>query len=252
MSVENEVLTRVTEGVWIDTGPVSIVGMPFTTTMTALRVRDGLLLHSPLPMTPARRAAVEALGPVTHLYAPNTFHHLWVGDWAAAFPRARLHAPRGLARKRPDLRIDRVHGDAPEPNFAGVIDEVSIAGFRLEECALVYRPARAAVVADLVHNIGRPQNAWTRTYAGAMGFYGRVALSRVIRWTGFSDRSAARHSLDAMLGHAFDHLVVGHGAPLASGAHDALAAAYEWLPRKSAERPDSIVRPSRLRGAPCG
>jgi len=219
------------ENLWLDTEPVRIVGMRLRATMAVLRLaEDELLLYSPLAMTPQRRAAVEALGTVAHLYAPNTFHHLGIGDWAAAFPRARLHAPAGLSRKRPDLKIDRVHGASPEPAFSGVVDEVPIEGFRLEESALVYRAARTALVADLVHNVGRPDDAWSKLYTQAMGFYDRVALSRMIRWTAFRDRAAARRSLDALLALPFDRLVVGHGEPLAAGAKEALADAFGWLP----------------------
>src|SRR5262245_11816376 len=99
--------------------------------MTVLRLPDGgLLLHSPVALTPARRAAVSELGPVAHLYSPNVYHHMWLGDWATAFPSARVHAPPGLAKKRRDLRIDRTHG-ATEPAFAGVLDELRIDGCRL-------------------------------------------------------------------------------------------------------------------------
>lgn len=231
MTTPARMLTSFTEGVWLDAAPVGILGMPLTSTMMVLRLGDGsLLVHSPVELTPERRDAVEALGTVAHLYAPNTFHHLRIGEWAAAFPQAQLHAPAGLAKKRPDLRIDRVHHTEAEPAFDGAIEEVPIAGFRLEETVLFYRPARTLVVADLVHNIGRPPHRWTKIYAGAMGFYDRVALSRMLRWVSFSDRAAARRSVDALLELPFDRIVVGHGAPIGSGAREALAAAYAWLP----------------------
>jgi hypothetical protein len=230
------VLIPFADGVWLDSEPVRILGMPLSATMAVLRLGDGsLVLYSPVAMTPARRAAVEALGPVAHLYAPNLFHHFWIGQWAAAFPSARLHGPARLANKRRDLRIDRSlgHGDGtepkPEPAFAGVIDELRIDGFRLEESVLLYRPARMLVVADLVQNIGRPRHPWTRLYSRTMGFYDRVALSRMIRWVAFSDRAAARRSLDRLLALPFDRLVVGHGEPLAADGRQALAAAYAWL-----------------------
>ncbi|MCY1054680.1 hypothetical protein [Nannocystis sp. SCPEA4] len=222
------------EGLWLATTPVRIVGMRLTATMAVLRLGQGdLLLYSPLAMTRELRAAVEALGRVAHLYAPNTYHHRWIGEWAAAFPSARLHAPKGLAAKRRDLRIDRIHGTEPEPAFAGVVDEVCIEGFRLEESVLVYRPARALIVADLVHNVGRPSGRWAALYTRMMGFYDRVALSRMIRWAGFADRALARRSLDRLLALPFDRLVVGHGGPLTAGAHEAVAAAYAWLPGES-------------------
>jgi len=230
MDRATEALTPFAEGVWLSQDPVRIVGMPLTATMTVLRMGDaGLLLYSPVAMTPARRAAVEALGPVAHLYAPNLFHHRWLAEWAAAFPSARVHAPRGLAKKNPTLRIDRIHGETPEPSFAGHVDELGIAGFRLQETTLLYRPARTLLVADLVHNVGRPEHLWSAVYTRAMGFHDRVALSRAIQWTGFSDRRAARASIDDALSRGFDRLVVGHGEPVREGARDLLAAAYDWL-----------------------
>jgi hypothetical protein len=221
----------------VDTAPVRFLGMQLTATMTVLRLSDGtLLLHSPLALTRKRRAAIEALGPVAHLYAPNLYHHRWIGEWATAFPSARLHAPVGLAKKRADLRIGRAHNVAPEPAFAGVVDEVRIDGLALEESVLIYRPARTLVVADLVHNVGQPQHRWTKLHTRTMGFYDRVALSRMIRWTAFTDRAAARRSLDELLARPFDRLIVGHGAPLAAGGREALAAAYTWLPAASLRR----------------
>jgi hypothetical protein len=227
-------VTPLAEGVWTATDRIVYLGMRLDAKMTVLRLPGGdLLIHSPVAMTPERRAAVNALGPVAHLYAPNTFHHTWIGAWAAAYPSARLHAPAALAKKRRDLRVARTHGAAPERAFAEAVDELLIGGFRLDESVLVHRPSRTLVVADLVHNVGRPDHGWTAFYARAMGFYDRIALSRMIRWTGFTDRRAARRSIDALMEHPFERLVVGHGEPIVEGARDALAAAYAWLASSS-------------------
>jgi hypothetical protein len=223
-------LNEVAEGVFCDSDPVSIAFMALTTTMTVLSLRDGtVLVYSPVRLTEERRAAVEALGSVAHLYAPSAYHHRYVADWARAFPSARVHAPGALRKKQPDLRIDRIHGSEPEPAFEGLIDEVLIRGCRLKEAVLVYRPARVLLVADLVHNVGRPEGAWSRFYTKTMGFYDRVALSRVLRWTAFPDRGAARSSIDEVLALPFDRIVVGHGAPIVQDAKQALEAAYSWL-----------------------
>jgi len=230
LTSQSNPLVAFADGVWLCPAPARFLGLRLTSTMVVLRLSDGaLLVYSPVALTPERRAAVEALGRVAHLYAPNLFHRSWLGEWIAAFPSARVHAPRALRKKRPDLRVDRCHGDAPEPAFAGVLDEIVVEGCRLEEAALYYRPAQTALVADLVHNVGRPAHAWTALYTRMNGFYDRVALSRVIRWTAFTDRKAARRCIDDLLARPFERLVVGHGSPLATGGHDALAAAYAWL-----------------------
>jgi len=225
-----EPLVRFAEGVWLRTAPVSFLGLRLTSTMAVLRLADGsLLVWSPTALTPDGRAQVEALGRVAHLYVPNVYHHLRLGEWASAFPEARVHAPGELGKKRPDIRIDRVLGATPEPAFAGTLDELAIDGCRLQETALLYRPAGTLLVADTVQNIGRPAHGWTATYARMMGFYDRIALSRALRWTAFKDRRATRRSIDQLLGQPFDRLVVGHGAPLVTGARDAVAGAYGWL-----------------------
>lgn len=244
-------LERFTNGVWFETGPVRIVGTRLSVTMTVLRIEEGLVLHSPLPLTPERRAALLALGNVAHLYAPNTFHHLWLGQWSRAFPDARVHAPEGLEKKRSDLRIDRHTGEGTP--FGDQLTEVPIHGFRLRETALVHQSSRTLVVTDLVHNIGRPAGAWTKMYTRMMGFYDRVALSRVLRWTAFDDRGAARQSVDRLLELPFEGLVVGHGMPIAERAHELFAHALRFLPEAANSRlPEGSKRRPLLSARPCG
>lgn len=239
--------------VYCDRGVVRPLGMCLTATMTVLRLGDGqLLVHSPLPLTRERLAAVQALGQVTHLYAPNTFHHQWLGEWSMAYPEARVHAPAELRDKRPDLRIDRFHDQGDDASLTGVV-ELPIRGFRLRETALVHVAARTVILADLVSNIGRPEHRWTKLYSQAMGFYDRVALSRMLRWTGFDDRAAARVSVDALLAHRFDTLVVGHGAAIVWHARDVLAHATAWLEAAASQvRGGAAVKKSWLRPRACG
>lgn len=171
-----------------------------------------------------------------------------MGDWARQFPGACVHAPSALRKKRPELRIDRAHDVEPLGELADFFDEVHVDGFRLEESVLVHRPSRTLVVADLVHNVGRPRARWARFYTKAMGFYDRVALSRMLRWTAFSDTGAARASLERLASSHFERLVVGHGTPLESGAREALLGAYEWMRERHLRLPSA---PAPRRGY-CG
>ena len=223
-------LSKLAEGVWIDTTPVRIVGTELSATMTVLRLPAGdLVLHSPIPLTDERRREVEALGTVRHLVAPNLFHHSWIAEWAAAYPHAELHLPARLPKKRPDLAVARVNALESGAVVADAVELLPIDGCRLGETALFYQPARVLVVADLVHNVGRPEGAWTRFYTKTMGFYDAVALSRMLRWTCFSDKAAARRSVDRLLEFDFDTLIVGHGAPVRADAKAALTNALSWL-----------------------
>lgn len=222
-------VTDFRDGVWLSTGSVRFLGLRLPATMTVLRLDGGgLLLYSPLPPTPERRAAIEALGPIEHIYAPSLFHHLSVGAWAAAHPEAKVHGPARLPKKVKGLRIDRANGDG-DAGLAGVV-EIPIEGCRLGETALFHEASKTLVCADLVHNVGRPSHAWTALYTKMMGFYDDVALSRVLRWTSFDDKAAARSSVDRVLATGLAQLVVGHGAPVERDAARSLAVAYQFLP----------------------
>ncbi|MCB9740083.1 MAG: DUF4336 domain-containing protein [Deltaproteobacteria bacterium] len=231
------------EGLWIDQGPQQFLGLQLGSTMAVVRLPDaGLLLWSPLPCTAARRAAVDALGTVTHLVAPNLMHHLAIGDWATAYPQAKLHAAPGLPRKRPDLRVDRELGSAVELDFGDALRERAVDGCRLHETAFYHAPSGTILLTDLVHNIGRPTHLWTATYARVMGFYDTVALSRMLRWTAFSDRRAARRSVDAMLDWPLQRAVLGHGTPLLGEVAAALRTAWAFLPGEAAALPRGAAR----------
>jgi hypothetical protein len=230
MSEYNGQLVPFAEGVWTATIPASILGMKLSATMTILRLADGrLLVYSPVKMDESGYESVRQIGQVAHLYAPNLFHHTYLKEWAALFPEARVHGPHGLEKKCPGVEVHRYHGTSDEPAFAGTVKEFVVEGCRLKESVLLYEPAGTLLVADLVHNVGQPEGSWTKFYTKAMGFYDQVALSRMIRWTAFDDRKAARASVQAILSHPFERLIVGHGVPLLEGANATLSEAYTWL-----------------------
>ena len=90
-------LTAFARELWIADGPclTGAAGFVFPTRMAVIRLDSGALaLWSPVALAPALAGAVSALGPVAHLVALNHLHHTHTGDWQAAFPAARLHAPR--------------------------------------------------------------------------------------------------------------------------------------------------------------
>ena len=82
-------------------------GVVLPTRMTIARLRDGSLwLHSPVEVDDALAAEIDALGEVRTLVAPNLLHYRFLGAAAARWPTAKVLGAPGLARKRPDLRID--------------------------------------------------------------------------------------------------------------------------------------------------
>ncbi len=71
-------LQELSDNVWLVDGPVTdVVGFRYPTRMAVIRLADGgLFVWSPVALSEPLRAAVDALGEVHHLIAPNASHHL--------------------------------------------------------------------------------------------------------------------------------------------------------------------------------
>jgi Domain of unknown function (DUF4336) len=112
--------------IWIAAGPsVAVAGFHYPTRMAVIRLSNGgLFIWSPVQLTAELQAAVEGIGQVRHIVAPNSFHHLFLPAWKRAYPAARVYAPPGLRRKRKDIVFDADLGRAPSPDWAGEIDQV--------------------------------------------------------------------------------------------------------------------------------
>jgi len=223
-------LTELAPDLWIAprpfrVGPLLDVG----TCMTVIRLPGGgVFLHSPVPADGPTCAAVDAIGPVRAIAAPNRVHHLYAGDWKRAYPQARLLGAPGLAAKRKDLAFDAELGDGPDVSCAGAIDQLVVRGAPyLSEVAFLHRASRTLLLTDLAFHptprSGGGLRLWcwlTRT-----GPFGPNAVVRLC----IRDRTAFRASIDRILAWDFDRITLTHGEPLESGGKDALRRAYAWL-----------------------
>jgi len=83
-------LKPVDEDIWIVDGPIVRMAMygtsiPFPTRMTIVRLNSGQLwCHSPVELTPALKAEIDALGSVCHVVSPNKIHYAHIETWAKA------------------------------------------------------------------------------------------------------------------------------------------------------------------------
>lgn len=210
--------------------PFRIGSMELGGRMTGVRLPDGgLWLHSPVKLDAAVREAVEARGPVRFLVAPNVMHHLALGDWAAAYPSARVLAPAGLRKKRPDLRIDVELSDMMDVGQSPELELLLARGLsNLEEFVFLHRPSRTLLLTDLAFNIHDSSSWVTRTYLKLNGAYGRLAPTWLIKFLA-KDRAALRAWRDRVLSWDFDRVVPCHGQVLETGGRDALRDAFAWL-----------------------
>ena len=215
---------------WIAPRSLRVLGfLDIGTCMSVVRLPDGgVFLHSPVPADGPTCAAVDAIGPVRAIVAPNRVHHFFAGEWKRAYPNARLLAAPGLAAKRKDLRFDGELGDGPDVAYAGALDQLVVRGApAISEVAFLHRASRTLLVTDLAFHPTPASRTGLRVWC-RLTRVGPFGPNQVVRFL-IRDRAAFRASIERVLGWDFDRVTVTHGEPLARGGREALRRAYAWL-----------------------
>ncbi|MEA1617656.1 DUF4336 domain-containing protein [Erythrobacter sp. T5W1-R] len=203
--------------------------LPCPTRMTIIRLPDGALwLHSPVACVPDLVAAVEALGPIAAIIAPNVFHYTHLADWARAFPQARVFGLPGLAAKVPGIAFTAL--DQPTTaHWAGLIESHVVALGDFAEVVFLHRASRTLIVTDLMQNFeaGRIRNPLVRTVlqlGGATGPNGRPSIE--IRLVALAHRNALREGVEQMLAWEPSGIILSHGACYRKDATTEIAKAF--------------------------
>ncbi|MEM1046113.1 MAG: DUF4336 domain-containing protein [Pseudomonadota bacterium] len=206
--------------------------LPFTTRMTIVRLHSGgMWLHSPVQPTPERCAAVEKLGPVEHLVAPNKIHSLGIEPWKAEYPSAKVWASPGFSARHPDIAVDTLLTNDVDAPWSGEIDHCVVEGHAvLDEVVFLHRPSGTLIITDLIQKHEAAGETWVwrgvKHAAGILGKDGGVPLDIKLS---VRDKAALRLSVDRILGWDFDNLVVAHGHCLQGGAKEAVRQAFDWI-----------------------
>ncbi|HWM86147.1 MAG TPA: DUF4336 domain-containing protein [Kofleriaceae bacterium] len=191
--------------------------LPLRSTLVRLPDR-ALLVYSPVAFDDATAAEIDALGEVAHIVAPNLAHHLHAPAAAARWPRATVHAARGVEAKQPGLRIDRWLPER-DASWGDALDLELVGGApRIGETVLFHRPSGTLICADFLFHVTEPANLRTRALLAMLGTGGqRLAQSRVWRMVR-ADRAAARASVDRILAWPIARVATCHGSPCAIDA----------------------------------
>jgi len=231
----DETLHAVAEDVWVAQQILVKPGrVLIPINMTVIRLPDrSLLLHAPIAIEQPLATALATLGPVLHVVAPNSFHHLFVSPCLERYPQAALYVAPGLPPKRPDLKPAGILGNDTPP-WGDDIDTLIIQGSpKLREVTFFHRASRTLLVTDLLFNMTDPATATTGLVLRMMGTYRRLAVS--LAWRLYTkDKKAQQPSLEALLAWPFERIIPAHGtvyegaAPLPP-AREAARAAFGRL-----------------------
>lgn len=238
----------VADAVWVAQQPLAFHGLEMGTRMTVLRADDGdgLVIYSPIALTEPLREAVAELGRVVAIVAPNALHHLFVGDWLAAFPDAQLWAAPGLPERRPDLPWHAtIEADHPDPRAGGPypwdtarLQHVVLRGHdEVSEVVFLERTTGTLVVCDALENLGHGEEtpAWTRTLLELAGMRERPTPPTDLKLT-VVDPYALAVSAATVHAWPFRRIVLAHGRLVEVDARRIWADAYAWVLTRHATR----------------
>lgn len=225
----NVALESIAENVWAAPMPHVYMGLHIGTRMTVVRLSDGsLFVHSPIALDESLKAEIDALGPVGHIVAPNLFHHVFFGDFAAAYPEAKTHAAPGLEEKRKDLTFRATLAEEADPAWFNDLDVLKVDGVALGETVFFHQPSRTLVSSDFIQNFDSSDHWPTKLYLKAAGIHGKIGVSRAVRAM-YRDKGKARRSVDRAIEWNPARITLAHGAPILANAQEELIGAYEWL-----------------------
>ncbi len=218
--------------IWICDGPrVRMMTIPFATRMTIVELEAGnLWVHSPLEPTPEVQEAVEALGEVKFIVAPNKIHSLGVGPWKEQYPSADVWVSPRFRERHPSAPVDYVIGaDAPQA-WGGQIDILCFGGSSfLDEVVFYHNRSGTLILTDLIQRHDPAGESWfwrfVKRTVGVLGLSGGTAKDLLCT---FGDLDAARASAEALLRWDFDRVVIAHGMCITEDAYRTVEEAFDW------------------------
>lgn len=123
----------------------------------AIKMRDGKLWLVPsTPLDEPTKAKIDAMGQVAYLVAPDNVHHLFLKDFHAAYPAAKVVGTQGHEEKRPDVKFSGIYGKDPPSTKYGYESELVpqyFPTFANRDVAFLHKDSKTLITADLLFNL---------------------------------------------------------------------------------------------------
>ena len=221
-------LTLLDKDIWVADHDFSLLGVNIGTRTTVVRLKGGgLFLHSPGPLDSGLSHEIDELGEVEYLVAPNKFHHLYLGDYMARWPAAKVYGAPGLAQKRMDLHFDGDLQDHPDSGWKDDLDQIWIEGApKVNEIVFLHRPTQTLLLVDLVFSL-KPSTFGMRIFSWLNGSQS-LGTSRLMRLL-LKDKEATKASVQKIFEWDFDRVIMSHGEIIEADGKSKLSSSFRWL-----------------------
>lgn len=206
------------------------------------------LIFSPPPITPEVESQLNSLsGTVEYILAPDIEHYLHVGKWKQKYPNAVIIAPDGI--KLPD-ECTPTHVFTAENKenlttklsslFNGVLDFEYWDGHANKEIAVLHKPSRTLIAADLVFNLpayeqyaGSDEDAdsgiWTKIAVNFLSATKSGIGHNLFNWVIASkDKKSFADSASRVSKWDIDRIIPCHGDVIETNGLEVFERLFKW------------------------
>lgn len=225
------------ENIWTVEGPevgyrLGGVTIPCPTRMTVVKLTDGTLwLHSPVAHTVELDETLAKLGTISALIAPNSYHYLQIGAWAALHPDASVYASADVAQKISAAKNIPL-GASKRTNWHVDLDELLIDLGKFSETVFFHHASGTLIVTDLMQTFeaSRVRSLPIRLLLQAGGATGPNAKPSIeIRLAARQHRDALRAGVQQMIDWNPKRVILSHGPCIYDDAVGAINRAFDWI-----------------------
>lgn len=217
-----------------------------------------LAVFSPVALTPKVQSHLDSLGNrVSYITAPDLEHHIFLSQWAAAYPSAHVIAPEGLAEKRAKMNAtdksvtivpfktiftaQNKHDIKVSEEFDAEFEYEYVDAHANKELVFNHKPSKTLIEADLLFNLPATEQysrtgidpttgLWTQIFAGLQNTKGDALWQKRVLWhlLSKSDRPGFNASMKRINGWKFENLVPCHGDSLVGDGKTVFEKVMQW------------------------
>lgn len=215
--------------IWTCSSELKMFGVELGTRMTIVDLdgRGTLFVHSPIRLTEELKKQIETLGKVFYVVAPNRWHHLFVGDFKAAYPSALFFCAPGLEKKRDDFKFDGIISKEQNFPWNPNLEHKPVEGVPIFNEVVFFHPqSQTLIVTDLAIHICDSHSRLTRAVLKMIGAYGKFGWAKVEKMIYVRNKSAFKASIENILGWNIERILLTHDQPLTSNGRQRLKEAF--------------------------
>jgi hypothetical protein len=201
------------------------------------------------------RISTLGSGKIAYVIAPDIEHHIFVSDWARAFPDAKIIGPEGLPEKRAKMHDEKI-GNEPfatvfsaktkrekhiSPEFDADFEYEFVDAHTNKELVFFYKPDRVLIQADLFFNLPAKEQysrvkdepkegVLSRFFGGLQSTEGDAKSMKRFIWYLISsgDRKGFNESIRRIDEWDFVTVVPCHGDTMEGNGKEVFRKVFEW------------------------